>query len=83
MTDERIFFTIMNNVIFTSGKHGVIREVWKDVKGEDVTDLTTASKFPSIPNQVRKKLSRINVSVFRYRYSVDLQAGGGVSQKRA
>ena len=38
--------------IFVSGKHGVIREVWTNIKGEDIRDLTSASGYPDIPSSI-------------------------------
>ena len=35
-----------------SGKHGVARELWRNVKGEDIRDITTISSYPLLPNEV-------------------------------
>ena len=35
------------------GKHGVIREVWTNVKGEDIRDLTSLTTYPTIPSSIK------------------------------
>ena len=38
---------------FTLGRHGVIREVWTNIKGEDIRDLTALTAYPNIPSSVK------------------------------
>ena len=34
------------------GQHGVIREMWKNIKGEDVKQIHLADGFPNSPAKV-------------------------------
>jgi len=38
------------------GQHGIVREMWKNIKGDDVKGLLTARNYPSIPAKVYNKI---------------------------
>ncbi|XP_065646452.1 uncharacterized protein LOC100203116 isoform X33 [Hydra vulgaris] len=37
---------------FSPSKHGIVREVWKNVKGDDLENFTMLQSFPRIPTEV-------------------------------
>lgn len=47
----RFSFLLTFTVIL--GKHGIVREVWRNLKGENIRDFTINPNYPSLPGEVQ------------------------------